>query len=126
MPRLAACGETKYMYNLCVAKGNKARVNLTVDPDIYREARRVFDVMDLNMSAFLEMNLAQFLNMVRPLTPLLDDMQAGKVDPSEVKSAARAWLSHVQSMVGGELVKFGETTGEVAKMTREEVHTDKK
>lgn len=75
-------------------KTTKARVNLTVDPDIYREARRVFDTMDLNMSAFLEIQLSMFLQTVQPLMPLLEKAEQGDGNLTDVKAAMRIWFAH--------------------------------
>ena len=40
-----------------MGKTTKARLNLTIDPDIYRKSRHVFQAMDMNMSAFMEIGL---------------------------------------------------------------------
>jgi hypothetical protein len=105
----------------------KARLNLTMDHDLYREAKRVFPVLGLNMSAFVEMNLAQFLQLTRPLLPLLDAVEAGEVDPAALKVAMRGFMSNSQVVLGEQLQTFGEVSGEMAEFLRElEVNTDKK
>lgn len=83
-----------------MGKTTKARLNLTIDPDIYRDSRRVFTAMDMNMSAFMELSLSKFLETVRPLMPLLEEVERGEREPSDVKAAMRIWLAH---SVGQEL-----------------------
>ncbi|THF71671.1 hypothetical protein E7T06_01560 [Deinococcus sp. Arct2-2] len=83
-----------------MGKTTKARLNLTIDPDIYRDARRVFTAMDMNMSSFVELSLSQFMETVRPLMPLLDEVERGEREPADVKAAMRIWLAH---SVGQEL-----------------------
>lgn len=75
-------------------KATKTRLNLTIDPDIHREARRVFGAMDMNMSAFVEIQLARFLQTVQPLMPLLDEVERGERDPADAKAAMRIWFAH--------------------------------
>lgn len=77
-----------------MGKTLKARLNLTIDQDIYRDSRRVFSAMDMNMSAFMELSLSRFLETVRPLMPLLDEVERGERDPGDVKAAMRIWLAH--------------------------------
>ncbi|WP_027482057.1 type II toxin-antitoxin system CcdA family antitoxin [Deinococcus pimensis] len=77
-----------------MGKTTKARVNLTIDPDIYREVRRVFDAMDMNMSAFVEIQLARFLQTVQPLMPLLEQAEQGERDLTDAKAAMRVWFAH--------------------------------
>lgn len=105
----------------------KSRLNLTIDPDIYRESRRLFNVLDLNMSGFIETQLAAFLQLTRPLLPLLDAVEDGSADPAEVKLAMRAFMANSQEILGGQLQEFGKATGELSEFVRElEAHTDKK
>ncbi len=106
--------------------GKKTRLNLTIDPDIHREAREVFGAMDLNMSSFVEMQLAQFLQMVRPLLPMMEGIQNGNQSPSEIKAAMRVFMAQSQAMMGGKISEFGTLTSEMAELIREEVNTDKK
>ncbi len=77
-----------------MGKTTKARLNLTIDPDIYRQTRRVFTAMDLNMSAFMEVQLAQFLQTIGPLMPLLDEVERGERDVADAKAAMRVWFAH--------------------------------
>jgi antitoxin component of RelBE/YafQ-DinJ toxin-antitoxin module len=77
-----------------MGKTTKARLNLTIDPDIHRQARRVFDAMEMNMSAFVEIQLAKFLQTVQPLTPLLEQVAAGERDAADAKAAIRIWFAH--------------------------------
>lgn len=86
----------------------KKRVNFTVDPDLYREAARRFKLMDSSMSAFVEQNLAMFVQLTEPLSPLLDDVEAGTADPAQVKAAMRAFLLHSTALVGGQVQEFGQ------------------
>ncbi len=86
-----------YVYKLYAArmgKTIKARVNLTVDPDIYRKARHVFDAMDMNMSAFMEIQLAKFLQNIEPIVPLLEQAERGELDAADAKAAMRVWFAH--------------------------------
>ncbi|PNY81133.1 hypothetical protein [Deinococcus koreensis] len=91
-----------------MGKTTKARLNLTIDPDIYRETRRVFTAMDMNMSAFVEISLARFLETVRPLLPLLDEAESGQRDMADAKAALRIWLAH---SVGQEIAETYRVVG---------------
>jgi len=105
----------------------KSRLNLTIDPDIYRESRRLFNVLDLNMSGFVEMQLAAFLQLTRPLIPVLEAVEAGTVDPAELKVAMRSFMANSQEMVGEQLQLFGQASSEGADLIRQlEERTDKK
>ncbi len=106
-------------------KSNKARLNLTIDPAVYRQARRAFDLMEMNMSGFVEMQLALFLQGIKPFEPLMEDIRAGKADPAAMKVAMRAFSAHANSMVGQQLVQFGQIQTDIAGLTQE-VPTDKK
>lgn len=77
-----------------MGKTTKARINLTIDPDIYRQTRRVFTAMDMNMSAFVEIQMAKFLQTVEPLMPLLDQVESGNRDVADAKAAMRIWFAH--------------------------------
>lgn len=114
------------MYIKCVpAKRIKARANLTVDPDIYRESMRVFATLDMSMSGFLEQQLALFLQMIAPLRPVMEQVELGKVDPAELKAAMRAFSASGNMVVGEQLAQFGQAQRQIAEFT-EGVHTDKK
>lgn len=115
------------MYSPCMGgKTKKARLNLTIDPDIYRAARRRFNVMDLNMSAFIEQQLATFLQLTEPFAPLLDDVEAGKVDPAALKSAVRSFNATGMTLIGEHLATFGQLQQEIQEFTEGKEHTDKK
>lgn len=75
-------------------KTAKARLNLTIDPDIYAKARRVFDATDMSMSAFMEIHLAKFLQTIDPLMPLLEQAEQSVGDPADAKAAIRVWFAH--------------------------------
>jgi hypothetical protein len=90
----------------------KQRINLTVDPDIYREAVRRFKIMDSSISAFLEQNLALFIQMTEPLVPLIEQAESGEVDPAQMKSAMRSFLMHSTAVVGGQVQEFGQLLAE--------------
>lgn len=82
------------MYDRHMGKTTKARINLTIDPDIYRQTRRVFTTMDMNMSAFVEIQMAKFLQTVEPLMPLLEQVERGERDVADAKAAMRIWFAH--------------------------------
>lgn len=82
------------MYAFRMGKTTKARLNLTIDPDIYQEARRVFDAMEMNMSAFVEIQLAKFLQTIHPLMPLLEQANLGEREAADAKAAMRIWFAH--------------------------------
>lgn len=77
-----------------MGKTTKARINLTIDPDIYRQTRRVFTAMDMNMSAFVEIQMAKFLQTVEPLMPLLEEVERGDRDAADAKAAMRIRFAH--------------------------------
>jgi antitoxin component of RelBE/YafQ-DinJ toxin-antitoxin module len=77
-----------------MGKTTKARLNLTIDPDIYRKSRQVFQAMDMNMSAFMEIQLAKFLQTIQPLMPLLKQVERGEMDAADAKAAIRIWFAH--------------------------------
>lgn len=113
------------MYSSCVpVKGyKKERFNLTCDADLAREARRYFGTLDLNMSAYFEQTLAQFIMTLKPFEPLLEDIEAGKADPAQLKMAVRLFMANASEVVGSNLAEFGRLTQEV---NRTLVDTDKK
>ena len=77
-----------------MGKTIKSRLNLTIDPDIYREARRIFRATDMNMSTFMEIQLAKFLQTIQPLMPLLEQVERGERDAADAKAAIRIWFAH--------------------------------
>lgn len=113
------------MYLVRVGQSTKARLNLTIDPDIYRASRRVFNVLDMNMSGFVEMQLAAFLQVIKPFEAVMEQVEAGNVDPAALKAAMRAFNASATGMIGEHLVQFGQITKEIHEFTQEE-HTDKK
>lgn len=98
------------MYAVCVGgKTKKARLNLTIDPDLYREARRVFSALDFNMSAFVEMALAQLLNSMGPMLKLLEDPN---VPDEQKKLAAYMFWHENMKIVEKEGAEFIQTINE--------------
>lgn len=105
----------------------KERLNVTVDPDIARSARRVFKLLDMNMSGFVEQNLAMFLQVITPFEPVMEQVERGEVDPATLKAAMRAFQASSTGIIGSQLTEFGRATGEIAEFVRElEERTDKK
>lgn len=102
---------------------NKSRANLTIDPDIYRDAQRVFKLLDMNMSGFFEQQLAVFLQTLAPLRPIMEQVELGKVDPAELKAAMRAFSASATGQVVEQLAEFQRRAREVEQI---EVSTDKK
>lgn len=100
----------------------KQRINLTVDPDIYRESVRRFTLMDASMSAFLEQNLAMFIQMTEPLVPLLEQVESGEADPVQMKSAMRAFLLNSTAVVGGQVQQFGQIMSEANKELEDDTY----
>jgi hypothetical protein len=114
------------MYTVCVVtQGRKARLNLTIDPDIHRDARRVFSALDMNMSGFIEGQLVTFLQMFRPFESLLDQVEAGTVDPAALKVAMRSFNAVATGFVGEQLVQFSKIAQDIENSI-EEGNTDKK
>lgn len=110
------------MYDVLMPR-KRERFNLTCDADLAREARRYFPALDLNMSAFFEHCLAQFIMTLRPFDPLLAEIEAGKADPAQLKAAMRLFMAGANELVGSNLAEFGRITAEVNK---ELADTDKK
>ncbi len=108
-----------------VTQGRKARLNLTIDPDIYRDARRTFDALDMSMSSFVEGQLATFLQVFKPFEGLLDQVEAGTVDPTALKVAMRSFNSMATGFVGEQLVQFSKITQDIENSIQEG-NTDKK
>lgn len=102
----------------------RRRINLTVDNDIHREAMRRFRAMDSSMSAFVEQNLALFIQMTEPLMPMIEQAESGTVDPVQMKTAMRAFLMHSTAVVGGQVQEFGQIMSEANKEWGDD--TDKK
>jgi hypothetical protein len=114
------------MYSVrVVTQGRKARLNLTIDPDIYRSSRRVFNALDMNMSGFIEQQLATFLQFAAPLEVLLKQTEGGEIDPGAYKIAMRALTVSATGLVGEQLIEFGRVSSELTKSI-EEMDTDKK
>ncbi|WP_299296903.1 hypothetical protein, partial [uncultured Mobiluncus sp.] len=80
----------------------------------------------MNMSGFIEQQLALFLQMVKPFEPLIEQVESGQVDPASVKTALRAFNAHGAVMVGEQLVEFGKLQKEIHELTETEERTDKK
>lgn len=114
------------MYASCMGgPTKKARLNLTIDPDIYRASRRAFNVLDMNMSAFVEQQLALFLQILTPFDPVMDQVERGEVDPATLKAAIRAFNASTTGLIGEQLVEFGKATQDLHQL-EQEVNTDKK
>jgi hypothetical protein len=80
-----------YMYSLhVVTQGKKARLNLTIDPQIYQAARERFPSLGMSMSGFVEMQLALFLQFTEPVKEIL---QSPDATPAEVKTAVRSFFN---------------------------------
>lgn len=93
----------------------KERFNLSCDADLAREARRYFPALDLNMSAFFEQALSQFILTLKPFEPLLDEIETGRADPVQLKAAMRLYMSNASELVGSNLEEFGKVSREVNK-----------
>lgn len=81
-------------------QGKKARLNLTIDQDLYAASKVIFPALGLNMSNFVEMQLANFLHMAEPLRELLS---TGDPAPAQVKAALHAFSSRGMAAMGGAL-----------------------
>jgi len=103
----------------------KERLNVTVDPDIARSARRAFRLLDMNMSGFVEQNLAMFLQVIEPFEPVMDEIERGTADPATLKAAMRAFQSSASGLIGSQLVEFGKVSQQINELAGE-VSTDKK
>lgn len=114
------------MYDVRVGQSTKARLNLTIDPDIYRDARRVFNALDMNMSGYVELSLALFLRAFEPLMPLLDDIEEGRADPAAVKSAMRAFNLSGTQLMADQMVQLAQVQQDIHNLTEGKEHTDKK
>jgi hypothetical protein len=79
---------------------NKRRINLSIDPAIYAAASKRFQIVDMSISAFVEAQMALFLQMTEPLTPLFDSVDKGETDPVALKAAVRAHFSRATVDVG--------------------------
>lgn len=95
--RLASSG--LYLARMTLHR-NKRRVNLTIDPAIYETAAKRFQIVDMSMSAFVEAQMALFLQMTEPLAPLFESVDKGETDPVALKAAMRAHFSRAAVDVG--------------------------
>ncbi len=87
-------------HTICVtAHRRKIRLNLTVDPDIYQEAKVYLDAMDKTLSSLMQDSLLAVATHMRPLKPLL-----GRKDVSqhELKLALLTFSVKANSAVSGE------------------------
>jgi hypothetical protein len=100
-------------------QGNKARLNITVDPHIYEAARRRFPALGLSMSAFVESQLALFLQATEPMAEILES--GTSMQTTEARTAVRAFFVRSAATVA-------QGTATVTHLHRdfEESHTDKK
>jgi len=89
-----------------MGQSKKARLNLTMDPAVYQEARQLFNALDLNMSGFVETVLAQFLQRFKPfMTVLLDP----NVSDAEKKLLAYKLMYDAQNEIQQEGIEFIQT-----------------
>ena len=86
-------------------QGYKTRLNLTIDPEIYRAAKARFAIADMNMSGFVEDQLVLFLQLTEPLVPLFEAVERGDVQPDLRQAAARN-LARRSSTLQLDPVKF--------------------
>lgn len=113
-----------YVCNLSSMAVNrrKQRVNLSVDPAIYAAASARFKTVDMSISAFIEAQMALFLQMTEPLTPLFESVDKGETDPVALKTAMRAMFSGATVEIGEVKISGPLTGGFSPKL----VDTDKK
>lgn len=104
-------------------KRTKRRVNLSIDPAIYDEAMKRFRIVDMSVSAFVEAQMALFLQVTEPLAPLFESVDRGETDPVALKAAMRAHFARAAVDVG-EVKITGPLTGGFAPSSVSD--TDKK
>ncbi len=97
---LHSVGLCLYSARMAAPNRSKRRVNLTVDPAIYGEAMKRFQAVDMSMSAFVEAQMALFLQITEPLAPLFEAVERGEADPMVLKIALRAAFSGATVEVG--------------------------
>jgi len=100
--------------------GTKTRVNISVDTDMHREAKRRFPVLDLTFSGWVEDQLALFLQATDGMVPYLEAIEAGEADPAQVKAFLRSFLATSTSMLGAQLVELGKATQQIQQLVNEQ------
>jgi hypothetical protein len=96
----------------------KIRLNLTVDPDIYREAKVYLDVMDKTLSSLMQDSLLAVVTHMKPLKPLLGRKD---VPDNELKLALLMLAANANSVVSGEISSLAHLAASIG-----EGGTDKK
>ncbi len=82
------------------AHRRKIRLNLTVDPDIYHEAKIYLDAMDKTLSSLMQDSLLAVATHMKPLKPLLGRKD---VPDHEVKLALLMLAAEANSVVSGQI-----------------------
>ncbi len=100
------------------AHRRKIRLNLTVDPDIYREAKIYLDAMDKTLSSLMEDSLLAVATHMKPLKPLLGRKD---VPHHEIKLALLMLAANANSVVSGEISSLSHLVASIG-----EGGTDKK
>lgn len=98
----------------------KARLNVTVDRQIYEQAKLRFPALGMGMSSFIEGQLALFLHATEPLKEILT---AESPAPADVKAALRAFSAHGVGVVGGQMKDFAEVIASIQDI--EDIQTKK-
>jgi hypothetical protein len=96
----------------------KIRLNVTVDPDIYREAKVYLDVMDKTLSSLMQDSLLAVVTYMEPLKPLLGRKD---VPDHEIKLAFLMLAAKANSVVSGEISSLSNLVASIG-----EGGTDKK
>jgi hypothetical protein len=76
------------------------RLNLTVDPDIYHEAKIYLDAMDKTLSSLMQDSLLAVATQMKPLKPLLGRKD---IPHHELKLALLTFTANVNSFTAGEI-----------------------
>ncbi len=82
------------------AHRRKMRLNLTVDPDIYHEAKIYLDAMDKTLSSLMQDSLLAVATQMKPLKPLLGRKD---IPHHELKLALLTFTANVNSFTAGEI-----------------------
>ncbi len=96
----------------------KIRLNVTVDPEIYREAKVYLDAMDKTLSSLMQDSLLAVATHMKPLRPLFDRQDVSK---HEMKMALLMLAANANSVVSGEISSLSHLIASI-----EEDGTDKK
>ncbi len=98
----------------------KIRLNVTIDPDIYREAKVYIEGMDRTWSGFFEECLVGLITHLKPIQPLLG---RSDVQQHEAKLAMIRLMTDFQQMSSEEIGKMMVIMQEIAE---KEAGTDRK